>query len=199
MTFARAAKLARLLQNNSARNTADMKLTQALPLLAAAALALAGCDPSGPTANAPTTQSGNGLAPPGAPKGTCWAKYSSPAVIETVTRQVLVTPAKFNQDGTISALPVYRSEDSQEIVTPRQDQWFEIPCPPSFTVEFVSTLQRALQVRGLYSGPISGNMDEATRTAVRAMQRAKGLDSDVISMETAQSLGLVIIPLEEVE
>ena len=136
---------------------------------------------------------GNGLAPPDAPPGTCWGKIPTPAVIETVTEQVLVTPAKMNPDGTIATLPVYREESRQQIVTPRTDRWFEIPCPPAFTVEFVSTLQRALQARGLYSGEVNGNMDDATRRAVLSVQTARGLPSDVMSIETARELGIVAV------
>ena len=136
---------------------------------------------------------GNGLAPEGAPPGTCWGKIPTPAGVETVTEQILVTPAKINPDGSIATLPVYRSERRQNIVTPRTDRWFEIPCPPAFTVEFVSTLQRALIARGLYSGAVTGNMDEATRRAVLAVQSAEGLPSDVLSIETARELGIVAV------
>lgn len=137
---------------------------------------------------------GNGLAPPGAPPGTCWGKIPTPAVIESVTEQVLVTPAKTNPDGSIASLPVYRSVSRQQIVTPRTDRWFEIPCPPAFTVEFVSTLQRALQARGLYTGAVNGNLDAPTRRAVLAVQSANGLPSDVLSIETARELGIVAVP-----
>lgn len=137
---------------------------------------------------------GTGLAPPGAPKGTCWGKIPTPAVVETVTEQILVTPARVNPDGTVAALPVYRAENRQKIITPRTDRWFEIPCPPMFTVEFVSTLQRAMQARGLYAGPVTGNMDDGTRRAVFAVQNAAGLPSDVLSIETARDLGLIAVP-----
>jgi hypothetical protein len=137
---------------------------------------------------------GNGLAPPGATPGTCWGKIPTPAVVETVTEQILVTPSRVNPDGTIASLPIYRQESRQQIVTPRTDRWFEIPCPPDFTVEFVSTLQRALQARGQYSGQVTGNMDEATRRAVLAVQSAEGLPSDVLSIETARALGIVAVP-----
>ncbi len=147
----------------------------------------------GQTVSQSGTIVGNSLAPAGAPPGTCWGKIPTPAVIETVTEQVLVTPAKTNADGTIATLPVYRAESRQQIVTPRTDRWFEIPCPPAFTVEFVSTLQRALQARGQYTGAVSGNMDDATRRAVLAVQTANGLPSDVLSIETARELGIVAV------
>ena len=140
---------------------------------------------------------GNGLAPEGAAPGTCWGKIPTPAVVETVTEQILVTPAKSNPDGTVASLPVYREENRQQIVTPRTDRWFEIPCPPSFTVEFVSTLQRALQARGLYTGAVTGNMDAATRRAVLAVQTQRGLPSDVLSIETARELGIVAVARSE--
>lgn len=158
-----------------------------------AAAALAGCL-QGQTVSKSGTIVGNGLAPAGAPPGTCCGKIPTPAVVETVTEQILVTPAKINTDGTIATLPVYRQESRQQIVTPRTDRWFEIPCPPAFTVEFVSTLQRALQARGQYSGAVTGNMDEATRRAVFAVQSAAGLPSDVLSIETARDLGIVAVP-----
>lgn len=161
-------------------------------VLLAATLGLAACVPSEGTDI--VTQTGNGLAPPGAPKGSCWAKVHSAAVIETVTEEVMVTPAVFNEDGTLKTPATSQSLSTPRIVTPRQERWFEIPCPPDFTVEFVSTLQRALSARGLYKGEISGNMDNNTRKAVRAVQSANGLNSDVLSIETARELGLVVVP-----
>lgn len=158
-------------------------------LLCAAVVA---CTPSGSSLSDSGVIQGNGLAPPGAPRGTCWGKIPTPAVVETVREQVLVTPGKTNPDGTIATLPVYRSENRQRIVTPRRDRWFETPCPPVFTIEFVSSLQRALQARGLYSGAITGNMDAATRRAVLNIQTADGLPSDVLSIDTARELGLVV-------
>lgn len=160
--------------------------------LAAVALVAACAPPQ--TLSESGTILGNGLAPPGAAAGTCWGKIPTPAVIETITEQVLVTPGKTNSDGTIATLPVFRAEQRQQIVTPRTDRWFEIPCPPLFTVEFVSTLQRALQARGQYDGPVNGNLDAATRRAVLAVQTRAGLPSDVLSIDTARELGIVAVP-----
>ena len=70
---------------------------------------------------------------------------------------------------------------------------FETLCPPDLTQEFVANLQRALAARGAYFGAINGNYDPATRSAVRRFQRAGGLDSDQLSRQAAQSLGLISI------
>lgn len=67
---------------------------------------------------------------------------------------------------------------------------FRVPCPETVTSVFVASLQRALQARDYYSGPITGRPDSATRDAVRAFQRATGFDSPILTLETAQRLGL---------
>ena len=132
--------------------------------------------------------------PAGAAEGTCWGKTVSPAVIQTVTRQVLVKSAQFNSDGTVATAPSYRSESLQEIVTPRQDNWFETPCPNALTPEFTATLQRALQARGAYIGLITSEMDPATLAAVQNFQRAAGgPNSSVLTLETARTLGLIAV------
>ncbi len=68
---------------------------------------------------------------------------------------------------------------------------FRVPCPEVMTVDFIATLQRALAVRGHYDGPITGRADPATRNAVRAFQKAQGFDSPILTLDTAQRLGLL--------
>ncbi len=94
--------------------------------------------------------------------------------------------------GEIQTLPVYRTETRQKIVMPRIDNWFETPCANQLTPEFVATLQRALQARGLFGGSISGTYDDQTRRAMRAYQISQGgPDSPVLALSTARSLGLI--------
>ncbi|WP_411352481.1 peptidoglycan-binding domain-containing protein [Leisingera aquaemixtae] len=132
-------------------------------------------------------------APPGAPPDTCWSKHTSPAVIETVTSQVLARPAETDSSGRIIRPALFRTDTRQQIVQPRQEHWFEIPCPASMTPELIRTLQRALTARGLYRGPVHGQMDAATRAAVQRYQAPLGLDSGTLSLDTARKLGLVAV------
>ncbi|WP_420023538.1 peptidoglycan-binding domain-containing protein [Cereibacter azotoformans] len=74
--------------------------------------------------------------------------------------------------------------------------WFQAPCPDAMTPERVATLQRALEVRGLHRGAISGEMDRETRTAIRRFQEPLGLDSDRLSIEAARYLGVVPVELD---
>lgn len=127
--------------------------------------------------------------PPESPsKEVCWGDEASPAVIETVTEQVVVQPGK--ADGGPA---IYRSDIKQNIVRERQELWFRTPCPTQMTPDFIASLQRSLQARGHYRGDASGIMDEATRKAVRRYQRSLGLDSGRLSLAAARKLGLVAV------
>lgn len=152
--------------------------------------ALAGCQTITPSDTAP----GPGqLAPPGAPPGTCWDNVAKPAVIETVTEQVLIAPASYNTDGTVYRAAQYRTEVRQVIVEERRERWFQTPCPSEMTPEFISSVQRALAARDGYRGQITGRLDRPTRQAIRAWQKARGLDSATLSLDTTRELGLSAI------
>lgn len=148
-----------------------------------------GAEPPEPGVLAPTRDGPADAAP-----GTCWGKTVSPAVVERVSTQVLVKPAKINPDGTVGRLPVYRTEEKQVIVTPRRDNWFETPCPDVLTPEFIASLQRALTARGVYGGAINGVLDGPTRRAVEMFQQTDGPQSGVLTLAAARELGLIAIP-----
>ena len=128
--------------------------------------------------------------PPGAAPGTCWGKQVIPAIIETVTHQVMLQPAEVRSDGTVIHPAIFKTETTQEIVRERRETWFQTPCDATMTTGFVSSLQRALKVRSLYRGPITGEMDARTRAAVRRYQQPLGLDSGILSLAAARKLGL---------
>ena len=162
----------------------------------AAALALAGCggpqlEPL-PLGEAQVTRL-HASAPPGAALGTCWGRDSSPAVVETVTEQVIVQPAQVTASGAVAHPAIYRTETRQRIVREREDVWFRTPCASDLTEDFTRSLQRALTARGLYDGSVTGRMDTATRAAIRAYQRPEGLDSGVLSLAAARKLGLSVV------
>lgn len=135
--------------------------------------------------------------PAGAPAGTCWGKIVTPALIETVTEQVLVQEAGLNLDGSTATPAIYSTETRQRIVTERAVTWFETPCPADMTTDVVATLQRALAVRQFYDGPASGQIDAATNLAVGRYQAANGLQSRVLSLDTARALGVLATPRDQ--
>ncbi len=77
-----------------------------------------------------------------------------------------------------------------------EERQFAVPCPGQMDADFIASLQRALIVRGYMEGSASGRMDEATAEAVRRYQRPRGLDSTILSLDAARSLGLVAVPRE---
>lgn len=134
--------------------------------------------------------------PPQGQEGLCWESDVTPAVIETVTEQVLISPETRNPDGTILSAARFRTDTRTRILRDREEVWFRAPCPEDVTLDFVASLQRALTARGYYLMPLTGRMDDATRDAVRRFQAERGLDSPRLSLAAARELGLLPTELE---
>ncbi len=170
-----------------------------LYFLAVAAGLLSGCNTVGFPApdlralNEPEIIRSHAAGPPGAAPGTCWGKDVSPAIVETVTEQILIQPAEVLADGTVITPGIYKTETQQRIVKERIETWFQTPCQNMLTPDFTASLQRALQVRGHYRGQITGEMDSRTRAAIRRFQKSQGLNSAILSLEAARMLGLVAV------
>lgn len=155
---------------------------------------VAGCGAPLAVAPEPDVVQRLATAPPGAKPGQCWGKHVTPAIVETVTEQVLLHPAEILTDGTIAEPAIYKTETRQMIVRERAETWFETPCPADLTPKFNASVQRALKARGLYAGAVNGDLDQRTRAAIRAYQQAQGLDSGILSMAAARQMGLVAVP-----
>lgn len=162
---------------------------QAKYLTAGAILVLTAC---GPTIRVTAPDSadlageavpGDAAHPPETPAGSCWGRDTLPAVIETrtETRQL--------PDGS------WRSESHQRIVQDRRQVWIRTPCYDTLTPDTILVLQRALRARGYYLGPDDRTLSPETMTALRRWQADHGLDTRVLSLKAAQTLGLVPTPL----
>lgn len=125
--------------------------------------------------------------------GRCFANDTAPAVIQTVRLQEVETAETRSADGTVISPATFRTAIRQQILRERALIRFETVCPQDYTRDFVATLQRALTVRGIYQGPISGNLDNTTATATRVFQRQDGPDSVLLSVQTARALGIVAL------
>lgn len=164
-----------------------------LPCLAMV-LALAACQTMLP---GPERHSLGAEAPPGAPPGTCWGKKDTPAVIETVTEQVQLSPAETGATGRVLRPATYATVTRQAILQERVTTWFETPCADVLTPEFIASVQRALAARNLYTGQITARLDARTRIAIARYQAPLGLDSDTLSLDSARRLGLVATPIDD--
>ena len=155
-----------------------------------AAAVLAGCMGTGPDQPiAVTTQ------PQAARAGQCWAKDTTPAVIETVTEHAQIRPEQRDAAGNIMTQAEFETTTAQRLVQDRKTVWCAAPCPGQRTVSFIASLQRALKARGLYIGAVTGVFDTATGEALRQFQAERGLDSAVLSLAAARALGLAASPM----
>ncbi|WP_235829896.1 peptidoglycan-binding domain-containing protein [Frigidibacter oleivorans] len=130
---------------------------------------------------------------PAAEADSCWGEDVTPAVIETVTEQVLHHPAELAADGSVITPASYRTETRQRIVRERAALWVRTPCPADLSPDVLASLQRALAARGLFDGPPTGTLDAKTRRAIRRFQAPRDLDSGILSMAAAVDLGIMAV------
>ncbi|MEM7723540.1 MAG: peptidoglycan-binding domain-containing protein [Pseudomonadota bacterium] len=133
-----------------------------------------------------------GVGPPDADPNACYGRQTTPAVVETVTEQVMLQPAQVASDGRVLEQAVFVTETQQRIVESRRELWFQTPCEATTDPEFIASLQRALAARDIYRGSITGRLDQRTRRAIRAYQAPQGLDSAVLSLAAARQLGIAL-------
>lgn len=127
--------------------------------------------------------------------GTCFARDTTPAVIETVTEQVIVQPASVRSDGSVETPAAFRTVTRQRILRERREVEFETPCNDVLTPQFVASVQRALLARGYYRGPINGRIDANTSNAIKRFQTAQDdVQTGILTLQSARILGLVAQP-----
>lgn len=165
------------------------------PFVGLTALCLAACQPgTGPVRFETGPITTQPVGPPDAAPGTCWGRDTTPALVETVTEQVMLRPPESGTDGTVGRPAAYKTETHQRILRERRDLWFQTPCPETMNADLIAALQRALKARGIHRGPVTGRVDHATRSAIRRYQAPQGLDSATLSLAAARQLGLIAYP-----
>jgi peptidoglycan hydrolase-like protein with peptidoglycan-binding domain len=74
------------------------------------------------------------------------------------------------------------------MVRSAQLEWAPILCETNVTADVVMRVQTALERAGYYKGPIDGTLGPATMSAVDAYQRAEGLATGGLTIETVKKL-----------
>ena len=169
----------------------------ATPLILLASVALGACQ-SGQPAAQDMVQRADTVQPQlsGTAQAGCWATDAIPAQGEMVLDEVVITPARTDARGRVTEPAVTAWRERMEETGAPEERLFAVPCPDQMDSAFIAALQRALQVRGLFAGEVSGEMDDVTRSAIRAWQRPLGLDSGILSLVAARQLGLVALGRE---
>lgn len=110
-----------------------------------------------------------------------------PAKSQTVKVHKLVNPASVRR---VKIPAVY--ENYSEVVAGKAGgmEWRPILCETNASKELVTDLQVKLQKLGHYPGPIDGIIGRNTMAGVRIYQKAKGLATGEITLETLKSLGV---------
>jgi len=129
--------------------------------------------------------------------GQCFTRSAPATHTRIVEEQVLVAPAVLASDGSVESPPIFRNQTRPVTEPMGEGTRFQTLCPPEYTPDRIATLQRALKARLAYNGPITGELDDPTRDAIRAYQAPQGYDSPLIQRGIAETLGLVSLDLDD--
>jgi len=116
-------------------------------------------------------------------------EIASPAKYETVKVRTLV---KGPQEKRTKIPAKYQTVTERKLVKGGELRWQGILCETNTTPNLVSRLQRSLNEAGFKAGPVDGIMGSATMSAVSAYQKANGLASGQLTLETIRKLGIDI-------
>lgn len=116
-------------------------------------------------------------------------KVVIPAEYKTVRVRKLVTPAS---TATTPIPARYEMVSKRELVKDGYMEWRPVLCNTNMTPEIVQRIQTALKQAGHNPGPIDGVIGYGTMAAVKSYQRAKGLASGGLTLQTLESLGVKI-------
>lgn len=110
-----------------------------------------------------------------------------PAQTQVKRVRVEVVP---EQRREVPVPPVMVQERRRVMVDPGRLEWQAVFCDDNAKPERVRALQRALQARGHYRGPVDGRFGPATLAAVQAFQAEAGLPRKGVTLELLAALGV---------
>lgn len=108
-----------------------------------------------------------------------------PAEYETVKVRRLVNPPS---ERMVEIPAEYETVSTRKLVKDSELVWRPVLCETNLRSGIVSDLQRALKRAGHDPGPIDGVIGRQTQDAIASFQRAKGLATGGLTMETLRSL-----------
>lgn len=115
-------------------------------------------------------------------------KISIPAEYQTVSVRKLVEPAK---ERRVNIPEEYETVVKREKVSDSRLEWQSILCETNTNPNIISSMQRALKMRGFDPGRIDGVMGSETMDAVQAYQRSKGMPMGQLTIDTLKSLNVM--------
>ena len=112
-------------------------------------------------------------------------KVVIPAEYKTVKVRKLVKPAATN---TVEIPAQYETIQKRNKLTDGHMEWRPVLCRTNMTTDVVRSIQTALDKAGFAPGPIDGFIGQQTMAAVKQYQKAKGLATGGLTIQTLDSL-----------
>lgn len=111
-----------------------------------------------------------------------------PAEYKSVTKTIVDRPTTVKREEVPA---VIKNVDREVEVAQARTLWTQVLCEVNTTNEVVIRLQSALKSTGHYFGKIDGIIGPGTRRAIMSYQKAQGVESDILTIESAKALGVI--------
>ncbi len=112
---------------------------------------------------------------------------TTPPVYDTVTRKVIDREAS---ERRIEIPAEYETVTRRVKVADGEVKWMPVLCEQNVTRSTVMDLQRALKAKGYDPGAIDGALGQGTMDAILKYQRAEGLATGELTLQTLNKLGV---------
>lgn len=130
-------------------------------------------------------------------------KITRRVVDQPATTRKMVVPAEYKtvkvrkltkaaQQHAIAIPAEYKTVEKRAKISDAYLEWRSILCETNTQPSLIRDLQRALKAKGYNPGKIDGVLGQDTMEAVNAYQKAKGMASGQLTMNTLKSLGVAI-------
>ena len=110
-----------------------------------------------------------------------------PAEYETIKVRKLATSAREMRTDIPAE---YQSVQETRMVKEGKLHWQPILCETNASPDLITNVQRALNDAGFNAGPVDGILGRTTSNAIGAYQRANGLSTGQLTIETLKKLGV---------
>lgn len=121
---------------------------------------------------------------------------AAPATVQKIPIAAVTTQMKVRELASAATtkeevIPaITKTVKKQIVLEPSKTSWEQILCKTNMTKDIISKVQKALISNGFYKGGVDGDYGPGTTASIRAFQKAKGLASGGLTLETLSALNI---------
>ncbi|PID33892.1 MAG: hypothetical protein CR955_00280 [Thiotrichales bacterium] len=112
--------------------------------------------------------------------------------VEPVTKLIKVSNVATEAEEVRTIIPAkYNTVEKRAKVSSERLEWRRVLCKTNMGPDINKRIQKALKDAGVYNGPVDGAMGRGSMSAVEKFQKANGLATGGLTIDTLEKLGVM--------